>query len=228
MNTTEDQVFAIIEKLVSMGTIDRELWDRRLIWMQTFIDSIADAYSRRKEDVPCKPDIGPQVSKSDMVNVDIKPTEKDLCKHLSVKESKVKESKVKNIYRKQKTPLPENFEISPSVYQWAKNKGHTRLDEHLESFKAKCRANDYQYADWDSAFMEAVRSDWAKLKPAGGNGNGKGIRTSRSDPRDPALQSREDAEIAAITAKYYAAKQSARSNAGGDADKNDAPDFSGV
>lgn len=59
----------------------------------------------------------------------------------------------------------------------------------------------------------------------GGNGNG-GIRTARSDPRDRTLQSREDAEIAAITAKYYAAKQSARSNAGGDATTDDAPDFS--
>jgi hypothetical protein len=104
MNTTEDQVFAIIEKLVSMGTIDRELWDRKRIWMQTFVDSIADAYSRRKEDVPCKPDIGPQVSKSDMVNVDIKPTEKDLCQHLSAKESKV--NKIKEKKRKE-TPLSQ-------------------------------------------------------------------------------------------------------------------------
>ena len=229
MNIPEDRVVAIIEKLVSMGTIDRELWeDHTRIWMQTFVDSIADAYSRRKGDVPSKPDIPQQTDSLTGKCVDIKPAEPVKCKHLSVKESKVKESKVKNIYRKPKTPLPENFEISPSVYQWAKNKGHTRLDEHLESFKAKCKANDYQYADWDSAFMEAVRSDWAKLKPAGGNGNGKGIRTSRSDTRDPALQSREDAEVAAIIARREAAKQSPRRDPGRDADKNDAQDFSGI
>lgn len=64
--------------------------------------------------------------------------------------------------------------------------------------------------------------------PAGGNGNGKGIRTSRTDPRDPALQSREDAEVAAIIARREAAKQSARRDPRGDAKPNDAPDFSAI
>jgi hypothetical protein len=64
--------------------------------------------------------------------------------------------------------------------------------------------------------------------PAGGNGNGKGIRTSRTDPRDPALQSREDAEVAAIIARREAAKQSARSDTGGNAKPDDEPDLPGV
>lgn len=74
--------------------------------------------------------------------------------------------------KKYKTPLPDNFTISQSVRTWAKDKGHSRLEEHLEAFKAKCRANGYQYIDWDSAFMEAIRADWAKLQQVGGNGNG--------------------------------------------------------
>lgn len=63
--------------------------------------------------------------------------------------------------------------------------------------------------------------------PAGGNGNG-GIRTARSDPRDKTLQSREDAEIAAIIAKRQAAKQSACRDTGGNANGHDAPDLPGV
>ncbi len=31
-------------------------------------------------------------------------------------------------------------------------------------FKAKCRANGYKYVDWDAAFMEAIRGDWAELR----------------------------------------------------------------
>ena len=69
---------------------------------------------------------------------------------------------------------------------------------------------------------------WLDEKPpVGGNGNG-GIRTARSDPRDKTLQSREDAEVAAIIARREAAKKSARCNTGGDAVEDDAPDLPGV
>lgn len=65
-----------------------------------------------------------------------------------------------------KVPMPEDFGISDRVKRWAAEKGHKRLDEHLDAFKGKCRAHGYCYADWDEAFMEAVRSDWAKLPAA--------------------------------------------------------------
>jgi hypothetical protein len=65
--------------------------------------------------------------------------------------------------RNPKTPLPDGFALSERVQTWAKERGFTRLSEHLDAFKAKCLANGYTYADWDSAFMEAVRNDWAKL-----------------------------------------------------------------
>lgn len=61
------------------------------------------------------------------------------------------------------TPLDDSFSVSERVEAWAKEKGHSRLPDHLESFKSKCRAKGYTYVDWDSAFMEAIRGDWAKL-----------------------------------------------------------------
>lgn len=68
-----------------------------------------------------------------------------------------------------KTPLPADFAISDRVKAWASDKGHSRLDERLEHFVGKARANGYRYVDWDEAFMAAIRDDWAKLdgKPAG-------------------------------------------------------------
>lgn len=59
--------------------------------------------------------------------------------------------------------LPEGFAISERVRKWAIDKGHSRLDEHLENFVSTARAKAYQYADWDEAFMKAVRENWAKL-----------------------------------------------------------------
>lgn len=61
-------------------------------------------------------------------------------------------------------PLPENFSISENVKKWAEEKNFTCLDEHLEAFKRKAIMNSYAYADWDLAFMEAIREDWAKLR----------------------------------------------------------------
>lgn len=67
-------------------------------------------------------------------------------------------------------PLPDDFDVSDRVRRWAGEKGFDRLEQHLEAFLAKCRANGYAYADWDSAFMEAIREDWAKLRGRTANG----------------------------------------------------------
>ena len=71
---------------------------------------------------------------------------------------------------KHKTAMPPDFGISPRVSEWACEKGYSNLPAHLESFRAKCNANGYRYVDWDSAFMEAIRADWAGLAKAQGNG----------------------------------------------------------
>lgn len=60
-----------------------------------------------------------------------------------------------------KTTIPDDFAVSERVATWAASKGHSRLDERLESFIGKAKARGYTYSDWDSAFMEAIREDWA-------------------------------------------------------------------
>lgn len=65
--------------------------------------------------------------------------------------------------RPNKVPLPNDFGISDRVRAWAGEKGFTRLEAHFENFVSACRKAGYVYADWDEAFMDAVRKDWAKL-----------------------------------------------------------------
>lgn len=62
-----------------------------------------------------------------------------------------------------KFPIPEGFAISERVTRWAREKGYGRLPERFEHFVGVSRARAYEYADWDEAFMNAVRDDWAKL-----------------------------------------------------------------
>lgn len=75
--------------------------------------------------------------------------------------------------RPPKTPIPDDFAISPTVRQWAAEHGHDRLDERLQHFVGKAKANGYRYADWDQALQNAIRDDWAALNnrrsPRGGS-----------------------------------------------------------
>ena len=65
--------------------------------------------------------------------------------------------------RKRKTSIPDDFCISDEVRQWADKNGHKRLNQHLEHFKDRSRSKDYKYVNWDSAFKEAIRKNWAGL-----------------------------------------------------------------
>lgn len=60
--------------------------------------------------------------------------------------------------------MPAGFGVSERVKAWAAEKGFESLDAHLDAFRRKCAMGAYVYADWDAAFMEAVREDWAKLR----------------------------------------------------------------
>jgi len=61
------------------------------------------------------------------------------------------------------TTLPDGFGISERVQRWAEEKGHNRLAQRLEHFTSYAKRSGKQYADWDEAFMAAIREDWAKL-----------------------------------------------------------------
>lgn len=69
--------------------------------------------------------------------------------------------------KKNKTPLPADFAVSERVEKWAKEKGYGQLEAHLENFLSACRKSGYVYVDWDEAFMDAIRKDWAKLRTVG-------------------------------------------------------------
>jgi hypothetical protein len=70
--------------------------------------------------------------------------------------------------KKRKSPLtamPADFGISESVRKWAEDRqiSAADLDRHLASFRTKCEAKDYRYANWDAAFRNAIDSNWAGI-----------------------------------------------------------------
>jgi len=66
---------------------------------------------------------------------------------------------VKNV----KIYIPDNFSISERVKVWAYKNNFQNLEQHLEHFKLSCTAKGYKYVDWDSAFMRAIKDNWAKI-----------------------------------------------------------------
>lgn len=67
------------------------------------------------------------------------------------------------------TPMPDGFAISDRVKAWAVEKRYTKLEQRFEHFLGYVRRKQPTYADWDEAFMSAVRDDWAKLGGVNGH-----------------------------------------------------------
>ena len=66
-----------------------------------------------------------------------------------------------------KKTIPADFAVSERVLKWASERGISSpvVELHREAFVSICKANGYAYADWDAAFMNAVRANWAKIQP---------------------------------------------------------------
>jgi hypothetical protein len=88
----------IIQKLSSMGIIDAELWQNGVIWMESFVESVKDAYRKRSVSVPVKPEAS-RFLPPEMQHEDISSA--------GSTQSKVKESKVNN----KTCPAPETAPV---------------------------------------------------------------------------------------------------------------------
>jgi len=62
-----------------------------------------------------------------------------------------------------KTTIPSDFTVSERVISWANEKGYRDLNKHLDNFILVAQSNNYKYTDWDSAFMRAIKDNWAKV-----------------------------------------------------------------
>lgn len=75
----------------------------------------------------------------------------------------MKEEKRIEKKRVNKTSLPSDFCISDRVIKWANENNYRDLQKHFDNFVLQAQAKNYQYANWDSAFMTAIRDNWAKV-----------------------------------------------------------------
>lgn len=62
--------------------------------------------------------------------------------------------------------IPDGFTISSEVAVWAAKEGFVRLEQHLDWFVDWALSKGKKYVDWDRAFKNAIRGNWAKLEAA--------------------------------------------------------------
>jgi hypothetical protein len=114
-------------------------WDKR----QFISDSSAERVARHRE------------KKKQECNVTVTPPDTDTdTEHISKPPAKSR-----------KTSLPKDFSVSERVARWAEKNGHSNLEGHLQNFVLACQKKNYQYVDWDSAFMDAIAKNWANIQP---------------------------------------------------------------
>lgn len=164
MGVSDAETTEILDKLAEMKVIDPEMWSHRIIWSDSFVESVSDVWMKRKGKIPQKPSF--LIQKQEFPERKSAETIISVAEVHKGKDSIVKNRKVKNIC---KTSMPDNFTVSEKVKSWASEKGFDRLDEHLEAFKLSCESRGYKYTNWDAAFMRAVRDDWARLRSGNGN-----------------------------------------------------------
>ena len=69
-NVPDEKATAILETLASVGSIDKALWEKKIIWSQHFVDNVADVYMRRKVGLPTRPGSPPPESAVKQTKVD--------------------------------------------------------------------------------------------------------------------------------------------------------------
>ncbi len=102
---TEELLFAIITDLTRLGCFDKKLWENRIIWSHSFIESIQDAYSRRINKCITYESLCKQLNS--LCNTE---TSKSVKKDDRNPQSKVKYSKVKEKDISVDESTPPNFD----------------------------------------------------------------------------------------------------------------------
>lgn len=124
-----ETICRILDLCANLNAIDRELWNRKIVWSQRFVDGISDVYVNRRVETPSKPS---NYTVSTVLNP-AKPAFSGTPTSKST-QSKVKESKVDKSKVKEKEPdgleriddILVESEIFKNINMSAKN-GHEEI-----------------------------------------------------------------------------------------------------
>lgn len=161
---TDEKATEILDTLAKLNAIDNELWAKKIIWVQNFVDNLGEVYRKRKTDPPTKPTFDSfcrENSTSDEVT-DVKNPQ-----------SKVKESKVdKSIEKEEKTLSHDKEAIELCKYYETLKPGQS-ITTHIPSLKIFIEKYTYAWVKealqitvsnkgaFIKGYMERILQNWA-------------------------------------------------------------------
>ena len=54
-SVSKEKAGHILNTLAKLNKIDKELWEKKIIWCQDLVDNVSDVFKRRKSEIPSKP-----------------------------------------------------------------------------------------------------------------------------------------------------------------------------
>jgi len=141
----------IMNLLVEMQAIDKDLWDSKLIWCQNLVDNLVDVYKNRRREIPQKPII--------TENNPITTDNNDITTGKST-QSKVKESKVNNKEKYIKRNYGEfnNVLLTDTEHEKLRNLlGEDGTKNYIEKLSAYIKSKGKHYKDHYATILNWIR-----------------------------------------------------------------------
>ena len=146
----DEKAEAILETLASVGSIDKELWQQKIIWSQNFVDNVSDVYTRRQAGVPVRPGDSLPVSAVAIVQVSSdKRTFKELREDYSEKLADMIKYYEENIGRT----------LTPPDLEKLKDYADTYPDGWFEKAVGEAKKNK---ARGPIRYIEKIMENWKK------------------------------------------------------------------
>jgi len=179
MGVSDTETTDILNKLAEMGVIDAELWAQKVIWSDSFIESVKDVWIKRKQLIPQKPELLSQ--KPELQNQN--ETETRVNDNHNP-QSKVNKSKVNNnpLSSPQKIIFENNHLTNipdALMNKWREVAPGINISDEIKKAELWLLANPQKrrsrYNSFLSTWMVRAQEKFIKY---GGNGNGNGITGS--------------------------------------------------
>jgi len=125
---SEDTAKNILNTLVILGAIDTELYDKKIIWCQNFVNNLAPLYERRSDKLPQKPT-------PEIVSDNNNPTLEGVSDNIKP-QSRVEYSKVEYIYNKNKKETGLIFKVFDDNFQRITETNREVLGDYIDNYGA--------------------------------------------------------------------------------------------
>ncbi len=141
----------IMNLLVEMQAIDKDLWESKLIWCQKLVDNIAEVYKNRRREIPQKPTI----TALNEVTTDDNDLTTGESTQSKLKETKVKEKKDDTL----KYGQFENVILSIDEHNKLRERFGPSTNAHIEALSIGIKSKGYKYKSHYATILNWARRD---------------------------------------------------------------------